>query len=350
MSQPPQAHAGAEPVLNRRRYEEIAAGFANSRVLVIGDLILDQFVWGRVSRISPEAPVPVVEVDRETQYPGGAANVARNLREFTTHASVLGLIGADPHAETLKKLLADEGIHLDGVQQDPEYRTIVKTRIIARHQQVVRVDRERKVRPTQAQYDRAIAALESMLPHLDAVVIEDYGKGLIQQGFADAITSRVRAAGKILAIDPNPGNPLQWHSATVMKPNRSEAFAAAGHPASEPVDPVENDKAVHEVGSILLEKWACESLLITLGEQGMMLFRPGHAPYHTPTRAKEVFDVSGAGDTAIALFTLALTAGASASEAAEVSNHASGIVVGKLGTATVGPGELLQSFAEPEAS
>jgi D-beta-D-heptose 7-phosphate kinase/D-beta-D-heptose 1-phosphate adenosyltransferase len=335
--------------MNRERYEKISAGFSNSRVLVIGDLILDQFVWGRVSRISPEAPVPVVEVDRETQYPGGAANVARNLREFTPHTAVLGMIGTDPDAHTLKRLLADEGIHMDGVQQDPDYHTIVKTRIIARHQQVVRVDRERKLLPTQAQFDRAIASLEGMLPHLDAVIVEDYGKGLIQQGFADQITARVRAAGKLLAIDPNPQNPLRWHGASVMKPNRSEAFAAAGRPHSEPVEPVEKDEAVLEVGRILLERWACDILLITLGEQGMMLFRKGETPYHTPTRAKEVFDVSGAGDTAIALFTLALSAGASADEAAEISNHASGIVVGKLGTATVNAAELLRSFSKPDS-
>ena len=332
--------------MNRERYEEIASNFPNSRVLVIGDLILDQFVWGRVNRISPEAPVPVVEVDRETQYPGGAANVARNLREFTPHTAVLGMIGTDPHAHALKRLLADEGIQIDGVQQDPDYHTIVKTRIIARHQQVVRVDRERKLRPTQAQFDRAIAVLEGMLPELDAVIVEDYGKGLIQQSFANEITARVRAAGRLLAIDPNPGNPLHWHGATVMKPNRSEAFAAAGLPLSEP--PVESDEAVREAGRMLLEKWACENLLITLGEQGMILFRPGQTPYHTPTRAKEVFDVSGAGDTAIALFTLALSAGASAIEAAEISNHASGIVVGKLGTATVNPAELTRSFSKPE--
>ena len=334
--------------MNKERYEEISARFSESRVLVIGDLILDQFVWGRVSRISPEAPVPVVEVDRETQYPGGAANVARNLREFTPHTSVLGMIGTDPDAHTLKRLLADEGIHIDGVQQDPEYHTIVKTRIIARHQQVVRVDRERKLSPTQAQFDRAIASIEGMLPHLDAVIVEDYGKGLIQQGFADEITTRVRAAGKLLAIDPSPQNPLRWHGASIMKPNRSEAFACAGLPPSEPVDPVGKDGAVLEVGRILIEKWECEILLITLGEQGMMLFRPGEAPCHTPTRAKEVFDVSGAGDTAVALFMLALTAGATAVEAAEISNHASGIVVGKLGTATVNAAELHRSFSEPE--
>jgi len=335
--------------MNRERYEKIFAAFSKIRVLVVGDLILDHFVWGRVSRISPEAPVPVVEVDRETEYPGGAANVARNLREFTPHTAVLGMIGADAGAHTLMRLLADEGIHIDGVQMDPDYQTIVKTRVIARHQQLVRVDRERKLRATQAQFDRAIASLEGMLPQLDAVIIEDYGKGLIQQGFADEITARVRAAGKLLAIDPNPHNPLNWHGASIMKPNRSEAFAAAGRPHSEPVDPVEKDEALDEVGRILLEKWACETLLITLGEHGMMLFRPGQAPYHTPTRAKEVFDVSGAGDTAVALFTLALAAGALAEEAAEISNHASGIVVGKLGTATVSPAELFRSFSTPEA-
>jgi len=213
----------------------------------------------------------------------------------------------------------------------------------------VRVDRERKLRPTQEQFDRALAAIDDMLPHLDAVIVEDYGKGLIRQGFADEIVALVRGAGRVLAIDPNPQNPLAWHGASVMKPNRSEAFAAAGLPHSEPVEPVENDEAVREVGRILLDRWACENLLITLGEQGMMLFRPGEAPFHTPTRAKEVFDVSGAGDTAIALFTLALTAGAEAAEAAEISNHASGIVVGKLGTATVSPAELLRSFSGGEA-
>jgi D-beta-D-heptose 7-phosphate kinase/D-beta-D-heptose 1-phosphate adenosyltransferase len=334
--------------MNKDRYEEISAGFSQTRVLVIGDLILDEFVWGRVSRISPEAPVPVVEVDRETQYPGGAANVARNLREFTPQTAVLGMIGTDPQAHTLKRLLADEGITIEGIQQDPDYHTIVKTRIIARQQQVVRVDRERKLYPTQAQLERAIATLDGMLPHLDAVIVEDYGKGLIQQSLADEIATRVRGAGKVLAIDPNPKNPLHWHGASVMKPNRSEAFAAAGRPHSEPVEPPEKDAALREVGRILLDKWACETLLITLGEQGMMLFRHGETPYHTPTRAKEVFDVSGAGDTAIALFTLGLSAGASASEAAEISNHASGIVVGKLGTATVNPAELLRSFAEQQ--
>lgn len=334
--------------MNRARFEEILSAFDGKRILVIGDLILDRFIWGKVSRISPEAPVPVVEVSSESAYPGGAANVARNLREFSRHPAVMGLIGTDAAAEHLKRLLAEEGIRLDCVQQDPAYPTIVKTRIIARQQQVVRVDREKKTRLTQPQMQLALARLDGMLPELDAIIIEDYGKGLVQQEFADAIASLAKRHGKLLAVDPNPGNPLRWSGADVMKPNRSEAFADAGRAASDPVEPVENDRALFEVGALLLQKWNAANLLITLGEQGMMLFAPGQPPYHTPTRAKEVFDVSGAGDTAIALFTLALTAGATPPEAAEISNHASGIVVGKLGTATVTRAELLQSFSEIE--
>lgn len=326
------------------RYPQIVAGFAAKRILVIGDLILDEFVWGRVSRISPEAPVPVVEVDRETYYPGGAANVARNLREFTPHVSIMGLVGEDAPAEHLKKLLTEEGIDLTAVQQDAAFQTIVKTRIIARQQQLVRVDRERKSRLSPTQMERALQQIEAMLPALDAIIIEDYAKGLVQQEFADRITALARRAGKLVAVDPNPHNVLTWRNISVMKPNRPEAFAAAGKPLVEPAEPIERDPHLLEVGDILLNKWDSENLLITLGEHGMLLFQRGHAPYHTPTRAQEVFDVSGAGDTAIALFTLALTAGASSPEAAEISNHASGIVVGKLGTATVSPAELDRSF------
>ena len=332
------------------RFQQLLNRFGPTRILVIGDLILDQFVWGKVSRISPEAPVPVVEVVRENAYPGGAANVARNLREFSKNVAVMGLVGADAGAEQLANLLAEEHINLDCVQRDPTFQTIVKTRIIAKHQQVVRVDRERRTRLTEPQMERALAQLDAMLPQLDAIIIEDYGKGLITQSFADAITSLAHRHAKLLAVDPNPNNPLQWNGASVMKPNRAEAFASAAKPLTEPVEPVENDEALFEVGEILLQKWNAETLLITLGEQGMMLFQRGEKkPFHTPTRAKEVFDVSGAGDTAIALFTLALCAGATPDEAADVSNHASGIVVGKLGTATVTPEEISRSFEEKTA-
>jgi D-glycero-beta-D-manno-heptose-7-phosphate kinase len=330
--------------MNRPRAEQLLRGFHGRKLLVIGDLILDEFIWGKVNRISPEAPVPVVEVDRESYFPGGAANVARNLREFTDGVLVMGMVGADAHGEHLKKLLAAQGIELDCVQQDASYQTIVKTRIIARHQQVVRVDRERKAGLTAIHTDRVLSQLDALMPRIDAIIFEDYGKGLLTQELVDQIAARARAAHKILTVDPNPNNRIAWHLVTAVTPNRAEAFAAAGHSASDPIEPVEQDEALIEVGTTLLKKWAPDNLLITLGEHGMMLFRGGAEPFHIPTRAQEVFDVSGAGDTAIALFTLALCAGATPAEAAEISNHAAGIVVGKLGTATVTPAELIESF------
>ncbi len=318
----------------------------DSHILVVGEMILDEFIWGKVSRISPEAPVPVVEVVKESYNAGGAANVARNLREFVEHVHLLALAGKDRDADTLRELLEGQGIRLDCTEVDPEYRTIRKTRVIARTQQVVRVDRERRTAFTEAQRKAVLERYERLLPELDAIIVEDYDKGLIDQPLADAITSAARAAGKIVCVDPKPSNPVQWHGVTCITPNRGEAFRCAGRPPRDPVEPAIADTALLEVGAILLERWQCEYVLITLSEQGMMLFQRGAQPYHIPTRAQEVFDVSGAGDTAIAVFTTALAGGATAIEAAEIANHASGIVVGKLGTAVVHPDELLASFPD----
>jgi D-beta-D-heptose 7-phosphate kinase/D-beta-D-heptose 1-phosphate adenosyltransferase len=330
--------------MNRDRVSALLRAFAEKRILVIGDLMLDEFLWGKVSRISPEAPVPVVEVVREEWFPGGAANVARNLAEFSKHTRVLGVTGLCVHAERLKKLLASEGINIEAVQSHGCYQTIVKTRIIARQQHVVRIDRETKLRLHAEHAQAALAQIEALLPEVDAIIVEDYGKGLLVQSFAEAICDLANRAGKILAVDPNPHNPLAWRHVSVIKPNRAEAFASAGLPVAEPVDPPTEDTALLEAGRVLSEKWDADNLLITLGEQGVLLFRHDAPPYHAPTRAREVFDVSGAGDTVIALYTLALTSGATPEEAAEIANHASGVVVGKLGTATVTPAELLVSF------
>jgi rfaE bifunctional protein kinase chain/domain len=330
--------------MNRERIASLIRELPAKRILVVGDLMLDEFLWGKVSRISPEAPVPVVEVVKEEWFPGGAANVARNLAEFSKNVRIMGVTGQCTHAEHLKSLLTSEGIDVSAVQSHACYQTIVKTRIIARHQHVVRIDRERKleVRPEHA--TAALAQLEAMLPEIDAVIVEDYGKGMLAQPFAEAICALANKAGKIIAVDPNPNNPLTWRHVTVIKPNRVEAFASAGLPCTDPVDPPTQDQALLQAGSVLSEKWDAENLLITLGEQGVLLFRHDQPPYHAPTRAQKVFDVSGAGDTVIALFTLALSAGATPPEAAEIANHASGVVVGKLGTATVTPTELLASF------
>jgi D-beta-D-heptose 7-phosphate kinase/D-beta-D-heptose 1-phosphate adenosyltransferase len=330
--------------MNSRRLKEILARAKTKRLLVVGDLMLDEFVWGKVGRISPEAPVPVVEVTGESFYPGGAANVARNLREFTGKVAVVGLFGSDRGGRQLRDLLAEQKIDTANAIEDPAFPTIVKTRIIARNQQVVRVDREQLRSPSPAQVARVAGKLRSLLGKTDAVIFEDYGKGFLSSDLVGKISEQAFAAGKIVTADPNPHHPVEWKNLTAVKPNRNEAFLAAGLPWSDPSETPGSDKPLLEAGKILLEKWETELVLITLGEQGMMLFQRGRNPHHIPTKAQQVFDVSGAGDTAIALFTLALCAEATPVEAAEIANHGSAVVVGKLGTATVTPDELSASF------
>ncbi len=328
------------------RLHDILARAAGKRVTVVGDLMLDEFVWGKVGRISPEAPVPVVEVTGESFYPGGASNVARNLREFIEGVAVIGAVGLDAGGEQLLGLLRERRIDTALVLQDPDFRTIVKTRIVARHQQVVRVDRERFREPTPSQIDKISLSLRAILPELDAVIFEDYGKGFLSADLVRQLSAQINAAAKIVTADPNPRQSLPWKNITAIKPNRSEALQAAGLPATDPVDPPQDDATLLEAGAKLLEIWDTRLLLITLGEQGMMLFERGEPPHHIPTKARQVFDVSGAGDTAIALFTLALCCDASPFEAAEIANHASAVVVAKLGTATVTPAELIASFED----
>jgi rfaE bifunctional protein kinase chain/domain len=326
--------------MKQERLEELIKSFSKVRICVVGDVMLDEFVSGKVSRISPEAPVPVVDVTEENFYPGGAANVARNLAEFTKGVHIMGLIGGDRTADRLKLILQDEGVKLDALIEDPTYTTIVKTRIIAR-QHVVRIDREQKRLLTPEQIESALATIERLMPNIDGIIVQDYAKGFLGPDLVSRLCTMANRVGKILAVDPNPKNPLTWEHVTVIKPNRAEAFAAAGIPASDPVEPATNDAALLQVGDTLMKRWNSDQLIITLGEQGLMLFQSNEKPpYHAPARAREVYDVSGAGDTVIALYTLALCAGATPEEAAEIANHASGIVVGKLGTATCTPGEL----------
>ncbi len=328
-----------------QRLQTILKRFPQQRLLVVGDLMLDQFVWGKVNRISPEAPVPVVEVVRESFFPGGSANVARNIRALGGQVSVLGLIGNDHGGETLQNLLADQGVETDGLIVDDQRPTTIKTRVVAHHQQVVRFDRE-QVQPLSPSLEKVL--LEKYRQQLDsvsAVVFEDYGKGLLSQRLLDLMHRQARARGKITTADPNSRHLLRYARLTAITPNRMEAFVAAARPQTEPLDEVLRDEPLLEVGEILLRKWRPENLLITLGEHGMCLFRRGKKPHHIPTVAQEVFDVSGAGDTVIATLTLALVSGANPVDAAEIANHAAGVVVGKVGTATCSPEELIQSFA-----
>jgi D-beta-D-heptose 7-phosphate kinase/D-beta-D-heptose 1-phosphate adenosyltransferase len=330
--------------MNPRRLKDILARAKSKRILVIGDLMLDEFVWGKVGRISPEAPVPVVEVTRESFYPGGAANVARNLREFSSKVAVVGMFGTDRGGRQLRELLAEQSIDTKGAIEDSGFPTIVKTRIIARNQQVVRVDREQLRSPAPAQVSRVVRNLQRALAKTDALIFEDYGKGFLSADLVRQISEQAIAAGKIVTADPNPQHSVDWKKLTAVKPNRTEAFLAAGLPWRDSAEDPGKDKPLLKAGEILLAKWQTKLLLVTLGEQGMMLFERGKEPHHIPTKARQVFDVSGAGDTAIALFTLALCCDATPVEAAEIANHASAVVVGKLGTATVTPDELFSSF------
>lgn len=328
--------------MNKQRLQQILQKAVEKRLIVLGDVMLDRFVYGKVTRISPEAPVPVVEVTRDASFPGGAANVARNLAGFCKKVEICGLVGKGcRHAEELCGLLEAEGVSTSLMLAHEKAMTTVKTRVIARQQQVVRVDRERRLPLPPELRLEAVAKLKAAAAEADAIILEDYGKGLLEQSFVDEIIQIFRENGKIITVDPNPHNPIAWRGVAAVKPNRSEAYAAAGLPPSDTSADPKSDPSLRKVGEILSNKWDAQCILVTLGEGGMMLFERGAEPFHIPTKAKEVFDVSGAGDTAIALFTLALTAGASFREAAEVANLASGVVVGKLGTATVSSEELI---------
>jgi len=306
--------------------------------------MLDEFVWGKVNRISPEAPVPVVHVTGESWYPGGAANVARNLCEFTANVSVVGVTGLDQAADRLLGLLEKKGIDIRRVERDRGWQTVVKTRIIARQQQLVRVDRERPGAIAAETFDRLLESISGVAAEADAILVSDYGKGVMSQRVADRVCEAAEEHGRILAVDPNPGNPVAWKRVTVIKPNRLEALSATGMSGDRASAMEHDEQLLATVGRELQTRWHARLMLLTLGEDGMMLFDGGERPYHTPTRAREVFDVSGAGDTAMAAFTLALAGGAAPAEAAEIANAASGIVVGKLGTAVVEPEELAESF------
>lgn len=330
--------------LSSARAKKLIAAAAYKRILVVGDVMLDQFIWGGVSRISPEAPVPVVDFQRESFMPGGASNVARNLSSLKVPTEIFGAIGRDQAARQLGKLLNEHHVGCIGLVASGARHTSIKTRIVAHQQQVVRVDRETRGELDGPLTKKLIAAVSAQLPYADAVIVGDYGKGVVSQELLDALKSLCAQRGIWLSLDPKPVHHLNLAGLSLITPNRKEAFELASLPdntrAANPLD----DKNLLRVADQLLSDIRPAVLLITLGDQGMLLCQRGQKPFHIPTVAQEVFDVSGAGDTVIATFTLAIAAGASPIEAAILSNHAAGIVVGKVGTATVTPGELLASF------
>lgn len=330
------------------RARSLTGRFAQQKVLVVGDLMLDHYIHGHVSRISPEAPVPVLHVAREHSVPGGACNVAANVRALGGAAAVAGVIGRDAHGSALARLLHRAGIGTEAVVTIPGHPTTVKTRVIAERQQVVRVDWERPAHLTDKQIRDFARRLDRAFDGVTAVVIEDYGKGVLSQPVVDAVLEAARRKRVPVGLDPKDNYSLRFDGLTLAKPNRKEAFAHAGlaDPGAHE-DPMK-DRALQQVASILLEKWKPRLLMITLGGHGLLLAEPGRAPRHVPTRAREVFDLSGAGDTVIATCMLAVAAGADFASAAELANYAAGVVVGKLGTATCSREELLAYLARKD--
>ena len=330
--------------LSAARVRQLLAGAHQSRVLVIGDAMLDHFIRGSVARISPEAPVPVVDFEGESFMPGGAANVARNLTALRVRTELLGAVGRDAAAHQLKDLLNDYAIGCRGLLSARTRATSVKTRVVAHKQQVVRIDRETRDGLSAALTRQLLDILRSMIRETAAVIVGDYGKGVVTQPLLEELKGLCRRRGVWLSLDPKPVHHLNLSGLSLITPNRKEAFELAGLPDdTRHPDPLADAKLMC-VAERLLNELRPAVLLITLGELGMLLCRHGQKPFHIPTVAQEVFDVSGAGDTVIATFTLAIAAGASPLEAAIISNHAAGIVVGKVGTATVTPAELLASF------
>jgi len=332
--------------LSRERARQILKAATQSRVLVVGDVMLDQFIWGNVSRISPEAPVPVVEFSRESFMPGGAANVARNLVALATPVELLAVIGRDEAGNQLTRLLREQRIDCAGLVRNQARHTSIKTRIVAHQQQVVRIDRETRGALDAKSTAKLLAEFKATLPGADAVIVGDYGKGVVTQPLLNEMKALCRERGVWLSLDPKPVHQLNLNGLSLITPNRKEAFELADLPDETKCENPLADPSLGRVAERLLKELRPAVLLITLGELGMLLCQRDHAPFHIPTVAQEVFDVSGAGDTVIAVFTLAVAAGASPLEAAILSNHAAGIVVGKVGTATTAPEELLASFKQ----
>lgn len=306
-------------------YRRILAALPPLKMAVIGDLMVDRFVWGRCDRISPEAPVPVVHVERESSKLGGAANVAANLHALGVQAALVGLVGDDTMAIEMRRLLHGLGLGDEGLITDPQRPTTVKTRIIAQNQQVVRTDTEDS-RPADLMAD-VLARIDALGP-FDGVVLSDYGKGVLTHEVLAAVIGRIRGDGGVVVVDPKQGDYSQYRGATSLTPNQKEAEAACAIT-------IRDAESLTRAGAILRERTAADCVLITRGEHGMSLFEKDGTEHHLPTEATHVYDVTGAGDTVIAVYTASLCTGADFRTAAALANHAAGVAVREVGTAAV---------------
>ena len=304
------------------------------RILVIGDVMLDHYIWGDATRISPEAPVPVIDIARDSWTAGGAANVAINIAGLGAHCTIMGFIGDDPNGSRLRGILREKGV--DALATPGDGMTIVKTRVMVQHQQLCRLDRESPPAAYALEPGRSSVLLARAIKACDAVVLSDYAKGTLTEELVAGVTRLARAGKKFIALDPKPKHQLPFRGLDLITPNKREALQFAG------VEPAHGAPfPAAEVCARLDERFATKYVVVTLGEDGMLLSSSGRVIKTIPTAAREIYDVSGAGDTALACLVLALTSGSGLEEAAHFANAAAGVVVGKLGTATVSPAELL---------
>ena len=314
-------------MITKKRAKEIIQKFPEKSILIVGDLILDKYVWGEVERISPEAPVPVVEVKKETYNPGGASNVAWNISTLGASSYISGVIGADENGKLLERLLLEKSIKPVNII-DKNRPTTEKTRIIAVSQQLLRIDKESKDKLPEDISSKLIDKISQIINQIDAVIVSDYGKGVITREIMDYL----KQAGKPVFVDPKPSNFHLYKNITTMTPNRNEAYQCIK---------AERDIPVEEVGRQILKELDIKNLLITLGAEGMALFTEDKV-IKIPAKARKVFDVTGAGDTVIAVLALAKVSGATWEEAASLANYAASYVVGEIGTAAVSPETLLE--------
>lgn len=336
------------------KYAHIFSKFSRKNILVIGDIILDKYIRGIVSRISPEAPVPVVLEKESFCMPGGAANVAHNLHGLGSKVTIIGRIGDDPEGQVLLRQFKGRGLNTRGIFVDKKIPTVCKTRVVAQRQQVVRIDREDiETTGSREVFRKIYNFVEKNIAAFDAVIISDYGKGLITSELVDFVRTRALEKNKIIIIDPKVEHFSYYRDVTAITPNLKEAENAIRNikitsKSAEKLrihnDKLHKDKDINLAGSELLRYLKLDTLLITLGERGMRLFEKGKAPVSIQTKAREVYDVSGAGDTVISAFTLSLAAGATKRQAAEIANYAGGIVVGKMGAAAVTKKELIKAI------
>lgn len=319
------------------RLRSLLDAFSGRRVLVLGDLMLDRYLWGNVTRISPEAPVPIVDVESETTRLGGAANVANNVLSLGAEPVLVGVVGADHAARLLAAELGAHGVAADGLVADADRPTSIKTRIVARNQQVVRADQESREEVSPAIVVRLVEACRARLDGLKACIISDYGKGVITAGLLEALLPELRRAGIPVCVDPKETHFFSYRGVSVITPNLLEAGVAWGRA-------LRTEELLDQAGRELRDRLDSDAVLITRGEKGMSLFQAARPRLDLPTVAREVYDVTGAGDTVVSTYAVALAAGADHPEAALISNHAAGIVVREVGTAAASREQILASF------